>query len=52
MNHVLKTVPADPAAQQASYSNPALPLADGLQQALTSFLGQPAVAEALRPAAR
>lgn len=52
MNHVLKTVPADPAAQQASYSNPALPLADGLQQALTSFLAQPAVAEALRPAAR
>ena len=52
MNHVLKTVPADPAAQQASYGNPALPLADGLHQALTSFLAQPAVAEALRPAAR
>lgn len=52
MNHVLKTVPADPAAQQASYGNPALPLAEGLQQSLTAFLTQPAVTQALRPAAR
>lgn len=38
MNHVLKTVPTDPALQVASYGDPALPLAAGLMPALTSFL--------------
>jgi pimeloyl-ACP methyl ester carboxylesterase len=38
MNHVLKTVPADPAQQLASYGNPQLPLAPGLVQALQGFV--------------
>jgi uncharacterized protein len=38
MNHVLKTVPADLPAQLASYSNPALPLADALVPRLLRFL--------------
>ncbi|KQV87927.1 alpha/beta hydrolase [Massilia sp. Root351] len=38
MNHVLKQVPADPARQMASYSNPALPLAPALAGAVTEFI--------------
>lgn len=39
MNHVLKAVPADPARQQASYGDPALPLAPGLVEAIAGFIG-------------
>ncbi len=39
MNHVCKTVPAnDPQANLAAYSNPDLPLADGLVETITSFV--------------
>lgn len=38
MNHVLKTVPADPARQMASYGDPSLPLDAGLVPALAAFL--------------
>lgn len=38
MNHVLKPVPADPARQQASYADPALPVAPGLVEAVADFL--------------
>jgi pimeloyl-ACP methyl ester carboxylesterase len=38
MNHVLKTAPGDRAANIATYSNPDLPLADGLATAVTSFI--------------
>ncbi len=38
MNHVLKAAPAEQAANLAAYSDPALPLAPGLAQALRSFL--------------
>jgi hypothetical protein len=38
MNHVLKLVPADPAAQQASYSDPALPVAPQLVEAVAEFV--------------
>jgi uncharacterized protein len=38
MNHVLKAVPAEPAQQMASYSDPSQPLAPGLIEALTGFL--------------
>ena len=38
MNHVLKDAPADPAANGATYSNPALPLAKGLVKPLVTFL--------------
>ena len=38
MNHVLKDAPADPAANQATYTNPELPLADGLVEPLAAFL--------------
>jgi hypothetical protein len=38
MNHVLKLVPADQAQQIASYSDPTLPIAPALLQALTQFL--------------
>jgi len=38
MNHILKTAPMDRAANVATYSNPNLPLADGLATALTSFI--------------
>jgi len=44
MNHVLKEVPADPARQQASYGDPALPLAPGLAAGIVGFLrGLPGV---------
>jgi pimeloyl-ACP methyl ester carboxylesterase len=38
MNHVLKIAPADPAAQQDAYSNPALSLAPGLGDSVASFI--------------
>jgi len=38
MNHVLKAAPADRAANLATYTDPAAPLADGLTQALRGFL--------------
>lgn len=40
MNHVLKSVGHDPTAQQASYSDPALPLAPGLAAGVVEFLEQ------------
>ena len=38
MNHVLKTAPADRAANIATYSDPDRPLANGLATTLTSFI--------------
>jgi len=38
MNHVLKTAPADRAANFATYSNPDLPLAPGLIDPIAAFL--------------
>ena len=38
MNHVLKMVPADQAAQMKSYSDPSLPVARQLVRALASFI--------------
>lgn len=38
MNHVLKTAPADRAANVATYANPDLPLAPGLVEALAAFM--------------
>jgi len=38
MNHVLKTVPTDPAKQVASYSDPALPVTPTLIMAITEFV--------------
>lgn len=38
MNHVLKSVPADREPNLAAYTNPDLPLADGLVTAVTNFL--------------
>jgi pimeloyl-ACP methyl ester carboxylesterase len=38
MNHVLKEVPLEPQRQLASYSDPALPLAPGLLDAIAGFL--------------
>ena len=38
MNHVLKSVPADPTQQVASYTDPSLPLAPGLIEAIAGFL--------------
>lgn len=40
MNHVLKMVPADPARQRDSYSNPDLPLAPQLGEAVAAFVKQ------------
>ncbi|MBP1203967.1 pimeloyl-ACP methyl ester carboxylesterase [Duganella sp. 1411] len=40
MNHVLKMVPADPARQRDSYSNPDLPLAPQLGEAVATFVKQ------------
>ncbi len=37
-NHVLKTAPADPAANIATYGDPTLPLAPGVMPALTAFI--------------
>lgn len=49
MNHVLKSVPADPARQAASYGDPSLPLTAELVPALTAFLSK---ALAAAPASR
>lgn len=38
MNHILKDVPPDPAQQQASYSDPSLPLAEGLVERIARFI--------------
>lgn len=38
MNHVLKVAPADPAANIATYSNAALPLAPGLVEGIARFI--------------
>ncbi len=38
MNHVLKTVPNDPAKQVASYSDPTLPVAPELISGVTGFV--------------
>jgi uncharacterized protein len=38
MNHVLKHVPAEPARQQASYTDPSLPVDENLLQAVTRFV--------------
>jgi alpha-beta hydrolase superfamily lysophospholipase len=38
MNHVLKSVPADPARQQASYSDPALPVVPELIERISTFI--------------
>lgn len=40
MNHVLKTAPADPTANAATYADPDLPLAEGLIASLVKFLEQ------------
>ncbi|SEN28871.1 hypothetical protein SAMN05428959_1011030 [Duganella sp. CF517] len=40
MNHVLKMVPANPAAQRASYSDPGLPLSPQLSEAVAAFVKQ------------
>lgn len=40
MNHVLKMVPSDPARQRDSYSNPDLPLAPRLGEAVATFVKQ------------
>jgi pimeloyl-ACP methyl ester carboxylesterase len=38
MNHVLKTAPADAAGQQKSYTDPSVPLAPGLVEAIAAFV--------------
>jgi fermentation-respiration switch protein FrsA (DUF1100 family) len=38
MNHILKLVPSDPARQQASYSDPALPVAPQLIERIAAFV--------------
>ena len=40
VNHVLKTAPADRAANVATYMNPALPLAPGVVEAVADFMLQ------------
>lgn len=40
MNHILKTAPADPEANLATYSNPDLPLTDGLVSHIVNFLDE------------
>lgn len=42
MNHVLKTAPADRAGQQDAYSNPKVPLAAGVGDAIVNFVRQSA----------
>lgn len=42
VNHVLKTAPADRAANMATYADPSLPLAPGVVEAIADFVsGQP-----------
>lgn len=38
MNHVLKEVPADPARQMASYTDPSLPVAPPLIDGVAAFV--------------
>lgn len=38
MNHVLKMAPADRAGQQDAYSNPDVPLAAGVSDAIVNFI--------------
>ena len=38
MNHIFRTVDGDKKANVATYSNPSLPLADGLVKGITSFI--------------
>ncbi|MFK8052141.1 MAG: alpha/beta hydrolase [Woeseiaceae bacterium] len=38
MNHILKSVGADPSAQQSSYADPSLPLHDALIPTITDFV--------------
>jgi pimeloyl-ACP methyl ester carboxylesterase len=38
MNHVLKLAPAEPAGQQKAYSDPSVPLAPGLADAIAVFV--------------
>jgi hypothetical protein len=38
MNHVLKLTPAERAAQQLAYSDPKIPLAPGLVDAMADFI--------------
>lgn len=40
MNHVLKEAPTDPTANVATYTDPTLPLVDGLIAAMVTFLAQ------------
>lgn len=42
MNHVLKMAPADRAGQQDAYSNPNIPLATGVGDAIVNFIRQSA----------
>jgi pimeloyl-ACP methyl ester carboxylesterase len=42
MNHVLKLAPPDRAGQQDAYSNPNLPLAEGVVDAIANFVRQSA----------
>lgn len=42
MNHVLKMAPADRAGQQDAYSNPNVPLAEGMVDAIATFVRQSA----------
>jgi uncharacterized protein len=41
MNHVLKPAPAERAAQQRAYSDPTIPLAPGLVDAMVAFIQSP-----------
>jgi pimeloyl-ACP methyl ester carboxylesterase len=41
MNHVLKLAPAERAAQQKAYSDPSIPLAPGLADAIVAFVRDP-----------
>jgi uncharacterized protein len=41
MNHVLKLAPAERAGQQKAYSDPSIPLAPGLAEAIVAFVRDP-----------
>lgn len=45
MNHVLKSAPLDRPANMATYADPALPLAQGLTDAIADFIGKMAAPE-------
>lgn len=45
MNHVLKSSPLDRPANMATYADPALPLAQGLTDAIADFIGKMAAPE-------